>query len=99
MSLNKPVSFLKKSLVIVGAVLCLSVGTAQAVSQTGPVNYYFTQPYTGDKVYTFVNIGNTLYCYSTEHGSEYAGIFKTTQIHSGVVTVTCNGQKITQVAN
>jgi hypothetical protein len=100
MLINQSLSSFKKSLVVAGAVLCLSAGAAQAASQTGAVQWYFTQDYAGGPVYTFVNVAPGFVCYYVGENTALASIFATTQNAGGTVTVSCDtNYKITQVAN
>lgn len=95
----RSIKSVKKSLIVVGALMGLFVSGAQAV--TGSVSYYFTQDYAGGPVYTFVNIGSgSRICYYIGENTAYASIFATTQNAGGTVTVNCDANsKITQVAN
>ena len=89
-----------KSLAVAAALSGLTMGAAQAASQTGAVQWYFTQDYTGGPIYTFVNVAPGFICYYTGENTALASIFATTQNAGGTVTVTCdNNFKITQVAN
>ncbi len=99
MYVKKSLLSLKRSLGA-AALLGLSIGVAQAASQTGAVQWYFTQDYAGGPVYTFVNVAPGFVCFYTGENTALASIFATTQNAGGTVTVTCdNDFRITQVAN
>lgn len=97
---------LLRKMIVVCASLGLVLGSCQALALTtvtGTVNWYFTNDQPDGSIYTFINIkrpeGPSMICYNIGNNAAYATIFAAKQLTGANVTVSCDNNRITQVAN